>query len=130
MICPKCGAEYREGFYTCADCNVSLVNENENSVIETPADDEAEESGLVAILETENALLLSDLVDLIEKDGIPYLVQSGTVLGFGELQQSDDLVWRAVLSVPQRFTSKVREVMATLKAQSDSPDSASDSESE
>jgi hypothetical protein len=24
--CPKCGAEYREGFSTCSDCNVALVD--------------------------------------------------------------------------------------------------------
>jgi hypothetical protein len=25
MFCPKCKAEYREGFDTCSDCNVKLV---------------------------------------------------------------------------------------------------------
>jgi len=25
MLCPQCGAEYREGFTTCADCNVPLI---------------------------------------------------------------------------------------------------------
>jgi|SRR5450759_974417 hypothetical protein len=25
MFCPKCGIEYREGFYKCADCGVDLV---------------------------------------------------------------------------------------------------------
>ena len=27
MYCPKCRAEYREGFYECADCSVPLVDE-------------------------------------------------------------------------------------------------------
>lgn len=27
--CPKCKTEYREGFYKCSDCNVSLVDELE-----------------------------------------------------------------------------------------------------
>jgi hypothetical protein len=27
MICPKCGAEYRQGYTSCADCQVFLVNE-------------------------------------------------------------------------------------------------------
>ena len=26
MFCPLCKAEYREGFYRCADCHVALVN--------------------------------------------------------------------------------------------------------
>ncbi len=25
MICPRCGAEYREGFSRCSDCDVDLV---------------------------------------------------------------------------------------------------------
>src|SRR5215475_1887010 len=28
MICPKCGAEYRQGYTTCADCHVFLVPES------------------------------------------------------------------------------------------------------
>jgi len=27
MFCPKCKAEYREGFYKCADCEIDLVYE-------------------------------------------------------------------------------------------------------
>ena len=27
MYCPKCRAEYREGFYECADCRVPLVDQ-------------------------------------------------------------------------------------------------------
>lgn len=27
MFCPKCKQEYREGFYKCADCGISLVHE-------------------------------------------------------------------------------------------------------
>lgn len=27
MFCPKCKAEYRQGFYKCADCGVDLVCE-------------------------------------------------------------------------------------------------------
>ena len=26
MFCPKCRAEYREGFYVCADCEIDLVD--------------------------------------------------------------------------------------------------------
>ena len=27
MFCPDCGAEYRQGFYECSDCQVALVDE-------------------------------------------------------------------------------------------------------
>jgi hypothetical protein len=29
MICPKCKAEYREGFYVCADCAMTLVEKDD-----------------------------------------------------------------------------------------------------
>lgn len=38
MVCPKCNTEYREGFYTCADCLVPLVEKppEREEVPETP----------------------------------------------------------------------------------------------
>jgi Putative prokaryotic signal transducing protein len=33
MFCPKCKAEYRKGFYKCADCGVDLVNEQPPELI-------------------------------------------------------------------------------------------------
>ena len=41
MFCPKCKAEYREGFYRCADCEVDLVPElppEEEQPLEQPAE--------------------------------------------------------------------------------------------
>jgi len=29
MFCPRCGADYREGFDTCSDCGVPLVSEKD-----------------------------------------------------------------------------------------------------
>ena len=37
--CPECGAEYREGFARCSDCDVDLVGE-QPAVEPPPADDE------------------------------------------------------------------------------------------
>src|SRR5580704_5728412 len=37
MICPECNAEYRQGFYRCADCDVELVESLGEAVrVETP----------------------------------------------------------------------------------------------
>ena len=32
LWCPKCGAEYRDGFEICADCNVNFVNQNPTEI--------------------------------------------------------------------------------------------------
>jgi tetratricopeptide (TPR) repeat protein len=36
MFCPKCKAEYREGFLTCSDCNVNLVEVLPSESIQEP----------------------------------------------------------------------------------------------
>lgn len=36
MFCPKCKAEYREGFTRCADCDVDLVDKLSPEPEETP----------------------------------------------------------------------------------------------
>jgi tetratricopeptide (TPR) repeat protein len=38
MFCPKCKTEYREGFYTCKDCNVDLVDMLPSEAIGEPKD--------------------------------------------------------------------------------------------
>jgi tetratricopeptide (TPR) repeat protein len=38
MFCPRCKTEYREGFYTCKDCNVDLVEMLPTEAIEEPKD--------------------------------------------------------------------------------------------
>jgi hypothetical protein len=66
MICPKCRAEYREGFYRCADCNIALVSAHETDS-ESDSDEDTESSDLITVFETKNSSFLSDLVDLIEQ---------------------------------------------------------------
>ena len=53
MFCPRCTCEYREGFTTCADCDVRLVAELPSD----PTPDacfETSQSDLVPVFETYN----------------------------------------------------------------------------
>ncbi len=72
MFCPKCKAEYREGFTECADCKVALVwalDEPE------PPDHEFEDVEFVKLLYTYN---LGDIVfikSVLDEQDIVYFIQ-------------------------------------------------------
>ncbi len=69
MFCPRCKSEYREGFFTCADCSVPLVSE-------LPKDeDKAVESDLVPfteILSTRNPAEIAVIKSILEAEDIAY----------------------------------------------------------
>lgn len=66
MFCPKCGAEYREGFYRCVDCEVDLVEE----APDLPSVAEATEQHYVTVLRTGDPTLLLMAKSLLQAAGI------------------------------------------------------------
>lgn len=113
MICPQCRAEYREGFYRCADCDVVLISESD---AESDASQDSPHPELTAVLETQDSSFLSDVVALIEEAKIPYVLQSGTAIGIDSFLQSDALEWRAVLYTPDHLQEKVESLIAAVKS--------------
>jgi hypothetical protein len=65
MFCPRCRAEYREGFHTCSDCNIELVEE----LSPLP---EPEFINFDEILATYNPADVVFLKSLLESEGIQY----------------------------------------------------------
>ncbi|MDQ1258048.1 MAG: hypothetical protein QG656_2657 [Candidatus Hydrogenedentes bacterium] len=81
MYCPKCRAEYREGFTECADCGVPLVARRPPE----PAPDYHEYE---TVLETGDSALLAVAQSLLDSVGIHYVVQGEIVkdlIGQGRL---------------------------------------------
>ena len=74
MFCPKCKAEYREGFYRCADCDIDLVYELPMpSSDEPPSRDESPGTGKFAkLLTAVNDGEIAFLKSLLESTDIPY----------------------------------------------------------
>jgi hypothetical protein len=67
MFCPKCRAEYREGFNTCSDCNVDLVED-----LPPLEEEQPEFVHYVEILATYNPADIVFLKSLLESEGIQY----------------------------------------------------------
>lgn len=69
MFCPGCKTEYREGFFTCADCQVPLVSElpgNEEKSIET------EPIQFSEILSTRNPAEIAVIKSIFEAEDIAF----------------------------------------------------------
>jgi hypothetical protein len=74
MFCPKCKAEYREGFFICSDCKIDLVSELQP---ETEEYTECEYINLVNI-ETYSYRHEAELVKgLLSANGIYAVVKDG-----------------------------------------------------
>ncbi|MDD5711611.1 MAG: DUF2007 domain-containing protein [Smithellaceae bacterium] len=72
MFCPKCGAEYRSGFTTCADCGVALVADPpESPTPEDPGD-------FVEVFSSSNQGEIAFVKSLLEEEGILYIAQGET----------------------------------------------------
>jgi hypothetical protein len=77
MFCPKCGAEYREGFYRCADCEIDLVPEL------PPAPEQPAEYLNLVHIETYSDRHEADLVKgLLSANGIDAFVQGDEFGGY------------------------------------------------
>jgi hypothetical protein len=67
MFCPKCRAEYREGFYVCADCDVDLID-----VLPPEPEPEPEYVEYEQVLATYNPADIAFIKSLLDAEGITY----------------------------------------------------------
>jgi hypothetical protein len=81
VICPKCKAEYREGFSVCSDCDVPLVNllpATGSSSHESSDDEEAEflpetsDNRFCLFWQGNDARLHGEICDILDEEGIPH----------------------------------------------------------
>ncbi len=70
MFCPKCGAEYREGFTECADCMVPLVYEEPPETRKVVEYVEYEE-----VLRTFNPADIALIKSILDSTDITYFVR-------------------------------------------------------
>lgn len=73
MICPSCGAEYRDGFTECADCHIPLIRKFDQGRPDKP-----EYLPLVPVFETGSHAALAVAKALLSGAGIRFHVNNET----------------------------------------------------
>jgi hypothetical protein len=113
MFCPVCESEYREGFIKCSDCDVLLVHDLD-------ADDENVPASLKGLAHEGSPELIADLLDRLERAGIPYVIQAGTALAVfeGERPTADrPLEWEARVWIIDTFEQEAQRILGELRAE-------------
>ncbi|MRR15324.1 MAG: hypothetical protein EG826_02580 [Deltaproteobacteria bacterium] len=70
MFCPKCGAEYREGFTHCADCSVDLVSDEPKA-----NEDHLQYVAMVEVFSTYNPGDIASIKSILDGEDIHYYFQ-------------------------------------------------------
>lgn len=115
MFCPQCESEYREGFTTCADCNVALVD-----ALSDREDEEADDNEpAVTVLETGDPGELALAHSLLEAEGINAVFMGERIqnlFGMGSLGAGFNIaVGPASVQVLAHDAERAREILAELK---------------
>jgi hypothetical protein len=97
MFCPECRREYKEGFYTCRDCGVSLVAK----LPPEPALESLEFEKVLVFLGPSDVAMIKSLLD---SEGIAYYIK-------GESPDSDD----TALMVRKDQVDEARQILDGLK---------------
>jgi hypothetical protein len=111
MFCPKCGAEYRQGFWTCNDCNVALVHELplKRRPENRGAADGAEHVEYEEILETYSPTDIAFIKSILDAEDITYFFKGEII---GSIQPMAD---RAKLMVSKDQAKEVKNLLADMK---------------
>ncbi len=79
MFCPKCRTEYRNGFTTCADCEVPLISELLLDLLKTGS----EYVKYVHLYSAQNEVELALLKSILDSEGVKYFVRNDN---FGSME--------------------------------------------
>ncbi len=72
MFCPLCKAEYREGVYRCADCDIALVNSLPDERDGNADSQEAGQDPTALLTREEDPVFLTALLSALDEAGIPH----------------------------------------------------------
>ena len=103
MFCPKCGYEYRKGFYICPDCNVNLIDS-----LPDKQEKQSEFIEYVELLITYNAADVAIIKSLLDAENITYYFNAEQFMYVRPLAEP------ARLMVKKDEAEKAREILEDL----------------
>ena len=104
MFCPRCRAEYREGFTVCADCRIPLVD-----VLPVADEPVHPDVNFVKLLETNDPTDVAQIRAVLDAEKIDYYIQ-------GEVTQlMIPYTQPAVLIVPEGEAERAREALKDVQ---------------
>ncbi|GLI37286.1 hypothetical protein KI811_18395 [Geobacter hydrogenophilus] len=112
MICPLCNTEYREGYYTCADCSVPLVEKTKPNLPEESQKEEFYEGEFVEVFQTTDQSDILTVKLAFDEEQIPNNFSGDFFLGY-----RPGLLAR--FFVPSEFELRALDVLRKLTLNTD-----------
>lgn len=113
--CPECEAEYRDDVQMCADCEVSLISDEEYSQRKREEEEEKESlarEDFVTVKVAENAFEADRFRTALEQEGIPVMVRTFQDTAYDGIYVSQK-GWGHV-EVPESQFSKAEKIVDDL----------------
>lgn len=105
--CPKCGAEYREGFKNCSDCNTDLVDHLEHSETNSNLEDDSE----TYLTSVSNSIEAEMMEALLTSSGVPVLKKFRGAGGYLTIYMGATNLG-VDLYVPSKLLAQARDILA------------------
>jgi hypothetical protein len=116
MYCPKCKNEYREGFSTCSDCHIPLVEHlSEESIIQEDG------MNIVKITSVSNEVDAGLIMDLLFNNNIPCFKKSVGSGGYMNIFMGYSIFGEEIY-VSEKDVNKAQELLNELSTETDITD--------
>jgi len=113
MFCPQCRAEYRPGFFECADCHVALVSHLPEPAPPLDADDQPFTGDFDILIRTglQDPVAIALLKSLFEEAEIPFIeLDQNPVVQ----QDSGNIFGSLSVRVPREREAEAREILRSV----------------